>query len=92
METLEDLKAIIAGKPDGADEFFIYQGAVNYINNHENGHQFKIWCDDGCEWVFSELVDDWQCIRGRRSLSDIERIIELMECNNNLKKSKYRGL
>ena len=42
METLEQLKGIIAGKPSGATEFFIYQGAVNYIDNHENGHQFKL--------------------------------------------------
>lgn len=80
-ETLEELKVIIDGAPDDgmADEFFMYQGVANYIDNHENGHQFKIWCEDDQEWVFSELIDGWQYIRGRRSLSDIKRIIELME-------------
>lgn len=80
-ETLEELKAIFENAPDDgmADEFFIYQGEVNYIDNHENGHQFKIWCEDEQQWVFSELVDGWQYIRGRRSLSDIKRTIELME-------------
>lgn len=81
MESLEELKTIVENAPrDGmADEFFIYQGVVNYINNHENGHQFKIWCEDEQEWVFSELVDGWEYIRGRRSLSDIKHIIELQE-------------
>lgn len=85
-ESLEELKAIVENAPDDgmADEFFIYQGAANYIDNHENGHQFKIWCEDEQAWVFSELVDGWQYIRGRRSLSDVNRIIELMELNKNM--------
>ena len=86
-ESLEELKAIVDNAPDDgmADEFFMYQGTTNYIDNHENGHQFKIWCEDEKTWVFSELVDGWQCIRGRRSLSDIKRIIELMEDKSKLK-------
>ena len=78
-ETLEELKAIVDNAPECADEFFIYQGVANYIDNRENGHQFKIWCEEEQEWVFSELIYGWQYIRGRRSLSDIEQIIELME-------------
>lgn len=78
-EALEDLKEIYDNKPDGADEFFMHQGDVNYIDNHENGHQFKIWCEDDRQWVFSEFVDGWEYIRGRRSISDIKLIIELME-------------
>lgn len=68
---------ILDGAPYGADEFFIFHGVVNYIDNHENGHQFKIWHAECEEWVFSELVYGWQYIRGRRSLSDIKTIVDL---------------
>lgn len=76
-------KEIVANAPDGSDEFFIHNGDVNYIDNHENGHQFKLWCEnDG--WVFSELVDGWQYIRGKRSLQDIRDKIALYEANQKL--------
>jgi hypothetical protein len=91
MESLEKLKAIVENAPDGATEFFTYHGAVNYIDNHENGHQFKIWDEPECRWVFSELVDGWQYIRGRRSLSDIKRIIELTECLQSVKQTTEDG-
>jgi hypothetical protein len=75
--TNEQIQEILDDAPGGADEFFMYQGVANYIDNRENGHQFKIWCEDEQEWVFSELVDGWQYIRGRRSLSDLAEILKL---------------
>lgn len=78
-ESLEDLKAIIDNAPNGADEFFMHQGSVNYICNHDNGHEFEIWCKGEGKWVSAELIDDWQYIRGRRSLSDIKRFVKLMD-------------
>lgn len=57
--------------------FFIHQGGANYIDNHENGHQFKIWCESEEEWVHSELIDGWEYIRGRRSLDDLREILLL---------------
>ncbi len=86
---LED-KSIVESAPDGADEVFIYNHTVNYIDNHENGHQFKIWDDEDNEWVFSELVDGWEYIRGRRSLQDIRDKIELYETVNRLKTTLIR--
>ncbi len=84
-EQYESDKAIVENAPNGADEFFIYNHTVNYIDNHENGHQFKIWDDEDNEWVFSELVDGWEYIRGRRSLQDIRDKIELYETVEKLK-------
>lgn len=78
-DSLEELKAIIDNAPDGADEFFMHQGSVNYICNHDNGHEFEIWCKGEGRWVSTELIDDWQYIRGRRSLSDIKRFVKLMD-------------
>ena len=79
---------ILDGAPYGADEFFIFHGVVNYIDNHENGHQFKIWDAECEEWVFSELVDGWQYIRGRRSLSDIKTIVDLKKRIAELEKER----
>lgn len=75
--TNEQIEQILDDAPRGADEFFIYLGVANYIDNRENGHQFKIWHSDDCEWVFSELIDGWQYIRGRRSLDDLREILSL---------------
>ena len=93
-ESLEELKAIVGNAPDDgmADEFFMYQGSVNYIDNHENGHQFKVWCKDEKTWVFSELVDGWQYIRGRRSLSDIKLIIDLIEASSETRERYIRNV
>ena len=41
-ESLGELKAIIDNAPNGADEFFMHQGSVNYICSHDNGHEFVI--------------------------------------------------
>lgn len=84
METLEDLKAIIAGKPEGAQSVMMVCNPI--YTKLEN--RFWYAACKGQDWL---QVTDKQ-IGNIRSLSDIERIIELMECNNNLKKSKYRGL
>lgn len=68
METLEDLKAIITGKPsDGLathiDEDGDYVKSGELVDSYFNGHK---WVD----------MNNSICTR---SLSDIERIIELME-------------
>ena len=68
METLEELKAIIAGKPDGATH--ITQHRCVYLYKKCDG-SFFWWDGDG--WF---NLDKPVCLR---SLSDIERIIELME-------------
>lgn len=77
METLEQLQAIIDFAPSGTTEVGKLYGEFIYIDNRDNGHQFKIWFGCHNKWVFSELVDGWQYIRGIRLLSDIKRIIEL---------------
>ena len=68
-ESLEDLKAIIYNAPEGATLY--------------DGEYFKFECDDYHRWVSICDIHDWyvdiepSC--DVRSLSDIERIIELME-------------
>ncbi len=72
METLEELKAIIAGKPEGAEfydsgnvEYIKFNGRIPMFHDARGWHMFK-----------------WPC--KLRSLSDIERIIELMELNKSM--------
>lgn len=65
MESLEDLKAIIAGKPDGKTHTLTESGVVTYWNDY----------DSACLAISGDSV----ILSGMRSLSDIERIIELME-------------
>ena len=69
METLEDLKAIIAGKPE--------DGLATYIDDNGDYCRMDKYGDyqyyNGVKWIESGCVD------GLHSLSDIERIIELME-------------
>lgn len=73
METLEELKAIIASKPEGATHYSVSEQAY---------YKFKcecwMWCDKG-KSLFSFIQDDDEVCNELRSLSDIERIIELME-------------
>ena len=83
--TNEQIEKILSDAPEGADEFFIFIGVANYIDNHENGHQFKIWCEEERKWIFSELVDGWQYIRGRRSIYDLREILKLRKENERLK-------
>lgn len=71
MESLGELKAIFAGKPDGAQSVMMVCNPI-YVKL-ENGFWYAA-CK-GQEWL---QVTDKQ-IGNMRSLSDIERIIELME-------------
>ena len=84
METLEQLQSIMDLAPDGATEAGKLYDEFIYIDNRDNGHQFKIWFASHNEWVFSELVDGRQYIRGFRLLSDIKRIIELIKINKEM--------
>ncbi|QGJ84303.1 hypothetical protein [Pseudoalteromonas phage XCL1123] len=84
METLKELKAIIAGKPEGATHIDVDRDYVKFIGDEMHHYSFVVGFDG---WS-----GDYEAPCELRSLSDIERIIELMECNSNLKKSKYRGL
>lgn len=73
METLEQLKAIISGKPIDGKATHI-EGDGTYISEGVNVDEAMIggnWCD----------IRRLTCTR---SLSDIERIIELMELNQNM--------
>jgi len=73
METLEELKAIRDNAPDGAthiDDVNTYWRVIS---------EFDYYFYDGCKWDDSEPLEN-----GTRSLSDIKRIIELMELNQNM--------
>ena len=65
METLDDLKAIIAGAPGGKTHVCI------------EGKEISYWNDDDCDCL--AISGDGVHLSGFSSLSDIERIIELME-------------
>ena len=71
METLEELKAIIEGKPNNAQSVMMVCNPI--YAKLENGFWYAA-CK-GQDWL---QVTDKQ-IGNMRSLSDIERIIELME-------------
>ena len=78
METLEELKAIIAGKPEGSThvERIISRGTVYFLKrvNRHGVYTYDLYSNDHGSYV------DGGDISGEiRSLSDIERIIELME-------------
>lgn len=77
MKALEDLKAIIANAPDGASHYSV---------SEQTYYKFKcecwMWCSKG-KSLFSFVQDDEVC-NDLRSLSDIERIIELMEDESRL--------
>jgi hypothetical protein len=69
METLEELKAIIADKPEGAthiDDIKTYWKVIS---------EFDYYFYNRSQWNDSEPLEN----SFTRSLSDIERIIELME-------------
>lgn len=77
METLEELKAIVAGKPDGAthiDDINTYWKVVS---------EFDYYFYSGSQWDDSEPLEN-----GTRSLSDIERIVGLMERINEIEPAK----
>lgn len=72
METLEELKAIIDGKPERntATEFAVIFGKVEYYRPTKLSGWYYF---DVCKWIPIDRPDF-----ATRSLSDIERIIELM--------------
>ena len=78
METLEELKAIIAGKPEGA---------THYSNSELVYYTFKcecwMWCPEQSN-LFHFVQGDDDIVDDLRSVSDRERIIELMELNQNM--------
>ena len=73
MESISDLKNIIDSAPEGATHYSVSEQAY---------YKFKcecwMWCDKG-KSLFSFMQDDDEVCNYLRSLSDIERIIELME-------------
>lgn len=72
METLEELKAIIAGKPEGATDF---SNRFNRLMFYK--YSFLLgwfYWDGGCYIPLNTFPSN-----KTRSLSDIERVIELME-------------
>ena len=72
METLEELKAIIAGKPDNtATEFTLRFGRCKYYKFSRHGCWYYY---EGNNWVPLEKPQ-----LATRALSDIKQIIELME-------------
>lgn len=76
METLDELKAIIAGKPDGATIVDIeVDGFIDYLyvdKGAGDGEKIKS-CSNGGDGAIEYSNGNV------RALSDIERIIELME-------------
>lgn len=76
-ETLEELKAIRDDAPDGATHFD--DNSVYYM--YEKADSIAVWREytkRNSTFVLSQCI----CMFGLRSLSDIERLIELMEWQN----------
>lgn len=69
-ETLEELKAIVDTSPRGATHIDNYCDYIKVV-----GGDFYGWSDQLNEWGVFEYADSVTM----RSLSDIKRIIELME-------------
>ena len=83
MGTLEELKAIIAGKPEGATHYLVNQ--YDFTEGYFKVDNCNCLCDYGKEgWV--DIGEDIS-IDGNhyvRDISDIERIIELMEATQGM--------
>ncbi len=78
-ETLDELKAIIYNAPDGATHFgidFIYY-------KYEKADSVAIW-REYTQRKSTFVLNQCICMMNLRSLSDIKRIIELMESNSKL--------
>lgn len=74
METLEELKEIIAGKPEGADYITLCNNYIQIDGIHcRVFNPLDVWSIPVCN-TSDIFIDDKP-----RSLSDIGRIIELME-------------
>lgn len=77
-ESLEELKAIIDNAPEGATHA---DNAVSYYKMDSYGNQWGIWKGVWCVCVGCNTM---RMPPSMRSLSDIKRIIELMELNQNM--------
>ncbi len=75
METLKELKAIRDNEPEGATHIDVDDDYVKFIDDEMYHYSFV----RGCGWS-SDYVSPCEL----RSLSDINRIIELMELNQNM--------
>lgn len=81
METLEELKAIIAGKPEGATIIDIEaDGNIDYLYFDEDGENGEMLKSCATKEDAAIAFTDGNI----RSLSDIERIIELMEATQGM--------
>jgi hypothetical protein len=79
-ESLEKLKAIIDNAPEGAthlDDINTYWKVIS---------EFDYYFHNGSQWDDSEPLEN-----GTRSLSDIERIIELMEVESDIRAALKSG-
>lgn len=76
METLKDLKTIRDNAPEGATEFTTRFGKYEYYKFSIHGCWYYF---EGNNWV---PIERPQIVS--RSLSDINRIIELLETNKRL--------
>jgi len=77
-ETLEDLKAIVDNAPDGATHYSSIEGVY-----YKFECECWMWGPYGSVLFHFVQGDDFVC-ENIRSLSDIKRIIELMELNENM--------
>ena len=81
-ESLEELKAIIDNAPEGATHICFDGDYYRCNNDLRNGKQWDFWDSsqigrvDRWDWVGDMYLVD---IVDMRSLSDIKRIIELMD-------------
>jgi hypothetical protein len=89
METLEELKAIIAGKPEGASQIAKSAGQSRYLK-HNKRRDF-IYYDGKTFCSFPVGSGYLKTCKSIRSLSDIERIIELMECLKSIEQTVDGG-
>lgn len=76
METLEELKEIIAGKPEAASHIDVDGDYVKFIDDEMHHYSFVLGFDG---WN-----SDYETPCELRSLSDIERIIDLMEATQGM--------
>lgn len=82
MESLAELKAIIENAPGKAE---YYDGDSDFIAF--DGRRFFLWRKDLNGWQKINKTD----LSPMRSLSDIKRIIELMECLQSVKQTAEDG-
>lgn len=84
MEILEDLKAIVKNAPDCATHYDS-KNYFTFVSEFDDGLYYSHWR----KWVNNKqsmVVCQSRGINNIRSLSDIKRIIELMEWKENILK------